>query len=73
MKETRKRRRHILRRCFEVLVAALFALAFLLPTVLTVSNSFMTETEINANYGLFRRFRRQQLYLQAGEPEVHPG
>ena len=51
MKETRKRRRHILRRCFEVLVAALFALAFLLPTVLTVSNSFMTETEINANYG----------------------
>ena len=51
MKETRKRRRHILRRCFEVFVAALFALAFLLPTVLTVSNSFMTETEINANYG----------------------
>jgi len=51
MKETKKSRRHILRRCFEVFVAALFALAFLLPTVLTVTNSFMTETEINANYG----------------------
>ena len=28
-----------------------FAVAFLLPTVLTITNSFMTESEINANYG----------------------
>ncbi|MDR1132440.1 MAG: carbohydrate ABC transporter permease [Oscillospiraceae bacterium] len=33
------------------LLAAFFALVFLLPTVLTLSNSFMTQTEIAANYG----------------------
>ena len=33
------------------LIAAVFALTFVLPTVLTISNSFMTSTEITANYG----------------------
>ncbi len=33
------------------LLAAVFALAFLLPTVLTFSNSFMSQSEISANYG----------------------
>jgi len=33
------------------LLAAAFALLFLLPTVLTISNSFMTQSEITANYG----------------------
>ncbi len=33
------------------LLAAGFALTFLLPTVLTISNSFMTQSEISANYG----------------------
>ena len=33
------------------LVCAMFAVAFLLPTVLTITNSFMTESEITANYG----------------------
>jgi multiple sugar transport system permease protein len=33
------------------MVSALFALSFLMPTVLTISNSFMTQSEINANYG----------------------
>ncbi len=33
------------------LIAAFFAVLFLTPIVLTVSNSFMSETEINANYG----------------------
>ena len=32
-------------------LAALFAVAFLLPTVLTFTNSFMTQSEIAANYG----------------------
>lgn len=37
---------------FAVFVLCLvFAVAFLLPTVLTITNSFMTESEINANYG----------------------
>lgn len=31
--------------------AVVFAVGFLLPTVLTVTNSFMSQTEIGANYG----------------------
>ena len=33
------------------LIAAVFALTFLAPTVLTITNSFMTTSEITANYG----------------------
>nr|MBP8640773.1 carbohydrate ABC transporter permease [Oscillospiraceae bacterium] len=33
------------------LIAAAFAIAFLLPTVLTFTNSFMSQSEISANYG----------------------
>lgn len=29
-----------------------FSVAFLLPTVLTITNSFMSESELNSNYGL---------------------
>ena len=28
------------------------AILFLMPTVLTIANSFMTSSEINANYGV---------------------
>jgi len=34
------------------ILSAFFALTFLLPTVLTISNSFMTQSEIDANYGM---------------------
>ena len=40
----------LFRKCFLTLVSALFALSFLMPTLLTISNSFMTQSEINANY-----------------------
>ncbi len=33
------------------LIAFTFAILFLLPTVLTITNSFMTQSEITANYG----------------------
>ena len=33
-------------------VCLVFAVLFLLPTVLTICNSFMSETEIKANYGM---------------------
>ena len=33
------------------LLCAVFAVAFLLPTVLTITNSFMSQSEISANYG----------------------
>ncbi len=32
-------------------IAAVFAILFLTPIILTITNSFMTETEISANYG----------------------
>ena len=33
------------------IIAAFFALLFLAPIVLTITNSFMTQSEISANYG----------------------
>ena len=33
-------------------VSAVFALLFLMPTALTISNSFMTQSEIEVNYGM---------------------
>ena len=33
------------------ILAAGFAFAFLLPTLLTISNAFMTQSVIGANYG----------------------
>ncbi|MGX8698961.1 MAG: carbohydrate ABC transporter permease [bacterium] len=43
--------RNILGRVAIFLTCLVFAVAFLLPTVLTFTNSFMSETEIEANYG----------------------
>ena len=34
------------------LLCLVFAVMFLMPTVLTITNSFMSEAEINANYGM---------------------
>ena len=47
----KKRLKKITRVSVLFLIALMFAAIFLLPTVLTVTNSFMNETEINANYG----------------------
>ena len=46
-----KRTKTLVRKCFLTFVSALFAISFLMPTVLTISNSFMTQAEIKANYG----------------------
>ena len=46
-----KRTKALVRKCFLTFVSALFAISFLMPTVLTISNSFMTQAEIKANYG----------------------
>ena len=46
----RKKKRYFSRGMIFVL-CAVFALLFLMPTVLTVTNSFMTQSEITANYG----------------------
>ena len=46
------RKKHIAGRSATFLVLLVFAVLFLLPTVLTITNSFMTQTEINSNYGV---------------------
>lgn len=46
-KKARKRTRTVI----VTLLAAFFAVLFLLPTVLTITNSFMSSSEISANYG----------------------
>lgn len=46
-----KKKRYFSRTTMFIL-CAVFAVAFLLPTVLTITNSFMSESEINSNYGM---------------------
>ena len=48
----RRRSRHVFGRGTMFLLCAAFALMFLLPTVLTFTNSLMSPTEISANYGV---------------------
>ena len=50
MRRPGKKKRYF-SRTVDFLLCAVFALAFLLPTVVTITNSFMSEAEINANYG----------------------
>ena len=46
------KKKHYFGRGAMFVLCAIFAIAFLLPTVLTITNSFMSEEEINANYGM---------------------
>ena len=48
----RKKKRNIHRLRLVTFFLAILALVFLIPIVFTVCNSFMTETEITANYGM---------------------
>ena len=41
------------------IIAAVFAVVFLLPTVLTVTNSLMSQSELTANYGMIFQDARQ--------------
>lgn len=47
---TRSQKRQLVNICLTVL-AGTAALLFLMPTILTIANSFMTSSEISANYG----------------------
>ena len=46
-----RKRKELIKIAFITVVAAIFAMVFLTPIVLTITNSFMSQTEINANYG----------------------
>ena len=48
----RRKRFHTFKIALATFVAACFAVLFLLPIILTITNSFMSESEINANYGM---------------------
>lgn len=47
----RRNRRHLVKITLLTIWAAIFAFLFLMPTILTITNSFMAESEITANYG----------------------
>ncbi len=58
------RGRALLKKGFYTLVAVLFAVSFLMPTVLTITNSFMTQSEIQSNYGsVFSAAEEGQTYI----------
>ncbi len=46
------RKKRYFSRTVMFILCAVFAIVFLLPTLLTISNSFMSQAEINANYGV---------------------
>ena len=46
-----QRRKELIKTVLVTMAAVMFAFIFLLPIVLTITNSFMSAAEINANYG----------------------
>ena len=60
----RRKKRYFSRGALTVL-AAVFAFMFLMPTVLTITNSFMTQSEITANYGqVFQNATNGKSYMK---------
>ena len=58
------KKKRIVGRFIVFITCLIFAVAFLLPTVLTVTNSFMTESEIESNYGqVFGPVRAGKTYI----------
>lgn len=47
----RKRQKNFIKRVIATIIAASFAILFLMPIILTISNSFMSASEISSNYG----------------------
>ena len=46
------KKKRLFGRAVTFLLCLVFAVAFLMPTVLTITNSFMSEAEIKSNYGM---------------------
>ncbi len=45
------KKKHLIGRTILTILAAVYAFSFVLPTLVTFTNSFMTQSEISANYG----------------------
>lgn len=52
MKLTNRKHKHLISRTVCFAFAAFFAVLFLMPTILTITNSFMSASEISSNYGV---------------------
>lgn len=48
---SQRKKRELVSKSISVIIAIIIAVVFLTPIILTITNSFMTQTEINANYG----------------------
>ncbi len=57
---TRRKVKLTMKKLLLTLIALIFAISFLLPTILTIANSFMSATEINTNYGvIFNQYKEE--------------
>ena len=53
------KKRHLIKKVLLTFIAASFAISFLLPTILTMANSFMSSAEISTNYGvIFNKYKQ---------------
>ena len=61
------KKRHFAKKLVLTFIAAAFAISFLLPTILTMANSFMSSAEISSNYGvIFNKYKQ----LDYGEKDT---
>ena len=61
------KKRHLIKKVLLTFIAASFAISFLLPTILTMANSFMSSAEISTNYGvIFNKYKQ----LDYGEKDT---
>lgn len=74
MKKRSERKKLCIRICLTV-IAVVTALIFIMPIVLTISNSFMSAAEITSNYGSISRKRipGQAVHLPDGKPQIYTG
>lgn len=55
------KKKSIFKKILLTFVAFVFAVSFLLPTILTIANSFMASSEINTNYGvIFSQYKERE-------------
>ena len=56
-----RKKKYVLKKLLLTIVAFVFAFSFLLPTVLTIANSFMSSAEISTNYGIiFNQYQESE-------------
>ena len=55
------KKKSIFKKILLTFVAFVFAVSFMLPTILTIANSFMASSEINTNYGvIFSQYKERE-------------